>query len=735
MITALEIAKRLDKNFRQSVSGYMCRCPAHDDDKASLAISDGGNGKPIFHCFAGCDFREIAAELRRRGIEHQAGNDNARDVPLKGRRHKLVATYPYHDADTGELLMEVLRYDDKQFHQRRPDCSGASQWIWGISDSCRTLYRAPEVKKHVGAIFFVEGEKDVESLFARGLVATCMPGGANAKWLPKYEAVLKGKDVVVLPDNDPPGEKYAEAVATALSGVASSVKVLRLPNLPAKGDVTDWFEAGGTAEALLEASKSADLWATPVEDGCSLERFLQVESSVASFETGSEVEIACVLHSMLTRHLGHVVYSEGEFWHYSKTQWVVVDQTELWRGVQHFDGADVVGGRGSKLKLGTRKIGSILHELQMLAASPAFFEAPEQGINCASGFIRFGQYGPQLEPHAPEHRSRHTLPGHWKAGSKAEVPEGSLLHRLLTGCFEGDEDAKHKIDLLGEIAGVAALGYATSIREPKAVVLYGMTAENGKSQILDLIRGLLPPSAVSAITAAKMGDEKHVVGLAGKLLNATDELSGEAIASDTFKTIITGEQVNGRDVYKSRVEFRPRAQHLFATNILPPYKGGMDRGVQRRLLVIPFNRTVPKAERVEHIGRRIGEEEADVLLAWAVAGAARVVRNKAFTEPVSCKRALREWVCKADAVQAWIEDCVEGMPGHWIATKVAYLEFCNWAVAEGYIRERLPNVSVFSDRLRATVTGVTLKRSAHARGLAGFRIKSLTLKDNDALTH
>jgi putative DNA primase/helicase len=52
----------------------------------------------------------------------------------------------------------------------------------------------------------------------------------------------------------------------------------------------------------------------------------------------------------------------------------------------------------------------------------------------------------------------------------------------------------------------------------------------------------------------------------GKLLNAADEVSSAAIASDTFKAVVTGEPVSGRDVYRSVITFRPVAQHIFATN-------------------------------------------------------------------------------------------------------------------------------------------------------------------------
>ncbi len=61
--------------------------------------------------------------------------------------------------------------------------------------------------------------------------------------------------------------------------------------------------------------------------------------------------------------------------------------------------------------------------------------------------------------------------------------------------------------------------------QPRAVVLHGKTAENGKSQVLELARGLLPESAICSVPASKMGDERHVIGLVGKLLNASDELS------------------------------------------------------------------------------------------------------------------------------------------------------------------------------------------------------------------
>jgi len=292
---------------------------------------------------------------------------------------------------------------------------------------------------------------------------------------------------------------------------------------------------------------------------------------------------------------------------------------------------------------------------------------------------------------------------------------------LLEGIFRGDADAEQKVNLLSEILGVAALGYATKLMQPRAAVFWGKTAENGKSQILDMARGLLSTTAVCSVPPGKMGDERHIVGLVAKLLNATDELSSaHAIASDKFKSVVTGEPIDGRDVYTKRVEFRSMAQNIHATNTLPSFQGGMDRGVQRRLLLLVFNRTIPEEERIELIGQLIAEEEPDLLLAWAVAGASRAVKNRNFTIPKSCKAALNEWIYSADPVLAWVHQCVKAQPANEtdikrVRTRDAYAQFKIWAVQEGFKEERLPEHNSFTTRVTANAAGIEYHRTADGR--------------------
>jgi P4 family phage/plasmid primase-like protien len=445
---------------------------------------------------------------------------------------------------------------------------------------------------------------------------------------------------------------------------------------------------------------------------------------------GSDVEISSRVRDDLSARHGKILYAEGNIWRYGGTHWEEIPAHELRLATHMYDGAEYETPKGepSRVKLGKSRVDSILHELAVLITEEDYFENPSVGINCANGFIRFSAEGvPTLEPHNADHRCRHTLPGRWTPEQKEHRPDNPLLERLLKGVFRDDEDASHKRMLLAEVCGAAALGYATKLLQPRAIILKGERAENGKSQILDLARGLLPLSAIASVPAARMGDERHVIGLIGKLLNASDELSSSsAIASETFKAVVTGEPIDGRDVYKSRIEFRPVAQHIFATNTLPPFLGGMDRGVQRRLVVIPFNHVIPLEERIEGIGQRIATEEADLLLEWAVEGASRLIKQRNFTISKSCKASLTNWVLDADPVLAWLDQCVSVKPhsgGHpCITTRIAYESFREWAITEGYKDGKLPAINGFVQRVQANAPELEYKRRQDGRYFLGMAI-------------
>ena len=172
-----------------------------------------------------------------------------------GTSRKIVATYDYHD-EGGNFLFQAVRYQPKGFSQRRPD--GRGGWINDLKGVRRVLYRLPELTEADPSepVFLVEGEKDVDRLRGIGLVATCNPMGAK-KWLKAYSEQLQERYVVILPDNDQDGRDHVVKVVRSLQGKAESTRVLQLPGLLEKGDVSDWLDSGGTTEELLDLASQA----------------------------------------------------------------------------------------------------------------------------------------------------------------------------------------------------------------------------------------------------------------------------------------------------------------------------------------------------------------------------------------------------------------------------------------------------------------------------------------------
>lgn len=193
--------------------------------------------------------RETPAANGRHAVSPRATGPASADAAKPAAR--LVQTYDYVD-ERGDLLFQVCRFEPKDFRQRRPDPAARGGWNWSVKGVRQIPYRLPELLEALASarpVFLVEGEKDVERLAALGITATCNAGGAG-KWPSDFARIFEAADVVILPDNDEAGRKHRDLVGVSLADEAASIRVLDLPGLPEKGDVSDWLDAGGTADAL-----------------------------------------------------------------------------------------------------------------------------------------------------------------------------------------------------------------------------------------------------------------------------------------------------------------------------------------------------------------------------------------------------------------------------------------------------------------------------------------------------
>ncbi len=239
-------------------------CPFHEESTPSFSVTRS-NG--LFHCF-GCgesgdavqflvshlnlSIMDAVEKLGKWHASQSAPSELKISRPSNpsGRKPTVVDTYLYTDASGKTIRYGVDRVEPGKNGNKKDfffwHLDEAGQRVSGLGSCEKVLYRLDEVVA-ASTVIVVEGEKDVETLRKHGFVATTNCTGANSKWLPSYTEALKGKRVVIIQDADMPGRKHGAEVHEALKGVCDAT----LTEMPGPGkDVTDWFEAGHTAEEL-----------------------------------------------------------------------------------------------------------------------------------------------------------------------------------------------------------------------------------------------------------------------------------------------------------------------------------------------------------------------------------------------------------------------------------------------------------------------------------------------------
>lgn len=264
---------------RAGVDQILTLCPLHDDNHGSFSVNKAtGKG----HCFTGCKtsvsnifdlymlFRGVDFPTALHDLEARAGiapplsagpakrravppatvkpssakADKPKPKPAPAAKITKTIVYRYRDADG------VVRYLKKRFEKN--DGSKTFSFRHFLPDGSEVpgrgnnppllygLHRLATAPPGV-MVFVVEGEKCAEALTAWELIAVCTDSGADGSWPSSFNEFFRGRTVVILPDNDPAGDRYAATVAAALLPVATCVQILRLPGLPPKGDIVDFI--------------------------------------------------------------------------------------------------------------------------------------------------------------------------------------------------------------------------------------------------------------------------------------------------------------------------------------------------------------------------------------------------------------------------------------------------------------------------------------------------------------
>lgn len=696
--TAHEIAGMLSDVERDG-DGFRGRCPAHGGDDLNLGIKDSDDGRGvILTCFS----------------HHCRIGDIEKALGLEDRRQKKASqksvSYDYTDVN-GNLLYQSVRYyknGDKKFFQQSVDPANPGNFIKSMKGVTLVPYNLPAVTEAVQTgetVLIVEGEKDVETARQIGYVATCNVGGAG-KWRASYSDVLNGAHVMVIPDNDDPGRKHAQQVLKSLKGKAASVKIVELPGVPEKGDLTDWVEAGGTREQLeaiitggMDEPEKPALFNTlstvkksnthAIGDALPWSDYTNAVALVA--DHGDDIRYCYPWKRFM-------VWS-GDHWRNDDTGEIhrMAKNTvkRLARQVEHSDDPTTLL-KHIKNSLKNSNLQAMIACAQSEEGVPVMpddFDSDPWLLNCANGTLdlRTGE----ILPHNRDDLITHCLSTPYDPDALCPTWD-AFLWRIMGGTVEPDspDDSANKLEarmaadtrareLIHFLQNVIGYSLTGDTSEEAFFILYG-SGQNGKSKFMGAIQDLLGTYSQSTHSKTFMVSDRSdsipndIARLRGARLVSSSELGKDRRLNEELVKRATGrDPMTARFLHAEFFDFLPQFKLFMATNYLPKIDS-VDKSMWRRIHQIPFTVTIPDEEKDPYLGDKL-RAELPGIFAWAVRGCLRW-QEGGLKPPSAVREATEAYRSDMDVVGRFIDDrCILGKDYRVKASELykAYLSWCN----------------------------------------------------------
>lgn len=626
-MTFEDVLSQFTIKHKRSESSYQCTCPAHNDNKASLTVSRGDKGT-LIHCHAGCRVSDIlgAVGLKETDLFY---DDRLPEVKDRWRRYvekstgaKIEDIYQYLDL-SGQYAFTRIRLRPKDF---RYGILSGDRFDFGLKGKKRkdipAVYtvnfgRLQEAIRDGETIFYVEGEKDVKTLYQKGFVGvTC---GSADDWVSGCTTLFSGATVIILSDNDEPGRELSRRVQSDLAKVAKSVRVVVPTPEIEKGDISDFFVDH------------------TVED---FEKLLKEEINLDQFH--------------LINDKGRItgVFDFAIFEHIKKNHdlFVLGGVPYIYR-----DGVYRPDLNGAELKTMIRKLiypefvkSNTIKRVYDLFISASELQVTDEDLNnYPIEWINFKNafYDPvakRMIRHDPKYRAVNQIPHKF---DPTVQPTGENIMSWFMDMFDTEE-----IEML---LGFSGLCMTRDTRQQKFLILNG-EGGTGKSTVIRLIEEVIGTENVSNISLSELTQRFSAFGLLGKLLNSCADLEIDALEdTSTLKKVLGEDSLRAEAKGKDAISFRSYAKLIFSTNELPIVKAERTNGFYRRLLILPMNK-LPKRKDPDFFSKLTGE--IDFFIWASVKALERLYQVGTITEPESSVEAVERLRCDSDTVEAFLKD-------------------------------------------------------------------------------
>ena len=658
---------------------YTSLCPSHEANgnghHASLRLRPATKGADgvIVCCMAGCSRDDLQGALQLTDAGAKTSTNDANTFLFYVlNRDDPVATYDYTD-ENGKLLFQKLRFVPKRFVQR------AANGTYKLDGVRRVLYHLPEVLA-ADEVVVTEGEKGADALRSIGLTATCASGGAG-KWRADYAESLKGKRVIVCPDNDEQGRKHGEIVIAALRRAKVECCTLKLPGLPEKGDPYDAVQAGLTefdfdllAAAAFERREAA-VDKAEFQEARHQGEFNEVWLADRFADQFPDLVVHVPEQGKLTPSKGLRVFQDGVFTQDRVLLMQFAEKTVM----SVYEAATTADEHDRKLlRMAANRydksetLGSLLTRVSLRVARVGLdeFDQDPDHLCCSNGVadLRTGE----CLPHSPAYR--------WTVKTRARYDPDApcpVWDAHLNKVMENPDE----IFALQRLLGYALTGYTSE----QVMALAIGTGANGKSVTFNAVAHALGGYAADADakTFSLRGNDairEDIAKLREKRFVTSFERHHRKVLDESFiKQITGGDKVHGCFKYEHEFEFTPQFKVFLSVNDTPTVEVA-DFALMRRLLFVPFSVTIPRHEWDISIDRKL-KAEADGILAWMVRGAGDYLRE-GFQPPERWVVASEEYKVRMDPLHGF-GDLLTVEDGVWTSVADIHAAMVRWATDEG----------------------------------------------------
>jgi putative DNA primase/helicase len=539
------------------------------------------------------------------------------------------------------------------------------------------------VRKDTGGKFFGSG---VDVLSGGSIVIVPPSRHASGK---RY-AWEEGKSITEIVFADLPApwlsrlrndSQKAQASAAGSSKIDSVIEGQRNNHLASLAGAMQ--RTGASAESILAAlnHENSTKCSPPLDDA-------EVQGIVASISRYQPTALSDVtdsaekvMHLVLDRHFGggkHLLLGpEGRFWLYDIRLWrPIPDKWVSGRVLQIIQANPMAGQNSASL---------INQTLTLLKAKLAtkddvlsYTAEPPPVINCANGEVWIADDGSvELRPHRPESYLRDALDVTYDPA--ATCPQ---YDRAVLEIFSKANKPKRMVRHWNEL-----MGYVLQPRRniPIIVILLG-GGDNGKTVLINTVVRLLGHQLVQAKSVDSLDKSQFAIGsLFGKRLFLDDDVkAGARLPDGMLKTMSEAKIVTGEKKHQDDFNFVVRSVPVLLCNNIPSL-ADLPKGMIRRLMVIPFDRTFTDEEKDPDLFQRIWSHELSGILNQGLAGYKRVVeRNFRFKRPSPVTSATNRWLQQANPLPAFIHDrCIKKANGK-VLVRDFYAAYTQWTKEMGY---------------------------------------------------